>query len=77
MWPSRSLLPAASTCHLALTRSPLPDPICSQPFRPPTLPPQVGYLLTRLLAEHPGMGVPVVREIERFIFRCGDGLLIV
>lgn len=36
-----------------------------------TLPPdtQVGYLLTRLLAEHPGMSVPVVREVERFMFR--------
>ncbi|EFN54473.1 hypothetical protein CHLNCDRAFT_52919 [Chlorella variabilis] len=31
----------------------------------------VGYLLTRLLAEHPGMNVPVVREIERFMFRPG------
>ena len=30
---------------------------------------QVGYLLTRLLAEHPGMSVPVVREVERFMFR--------
>lgn len=30
---------------------------------------QVGYLLTRLLADHPGMNVPVVREIERFLFR--------
>jgi hypothetical protein len=29
----------------------------------------VGYLLTRLLAEHPGMNLVVVREIERFMFR--------
>ena len=34
---------------------------------------QVGYLLTRLLAEHPGMNVPVVREIERFMFRSAAG----
>ncbi|KAL4421400.1 hypothetical protein ABPG75_010691 [Micractinium tetrahymenae] len=32
---------------------------------------KVGYLLTRLLADHPGMNVPVVREIERFMFRPG------
>lgn len=32
---------------------------------------KVGYLLTRLLAEHPGMSVPVVREVERFMFRPG------
>ncbi|GAB4813011.1 hypothetical protein N2152v2_000057 [Parachlorella kessleri] len=32
---------------------------------------KVGYLLTRLLAEHPGMKSVVVREIERFVFRPG------
>jgi hypothetical protein len=32
---------------------------------------QVGYLLTRLLAEHPAMNLVVVREVERFMFRCG------
>ena len=30
---------------------------------------QVGYLLSRLLADHPGMATPVVREVERFMFR--------
>ncbi|KAI3423892.1 hypothetical protein D9Q98_009726 [Chlorella vulgaris] len=32
---------------------------------------KVGYLLTKLLAEHPGMNVVVLREIERFMFRPG------
>mgnify|MGYP001810656353 CR=1 FL=1 len=41
-----------------------PNTIYPPPF-------QVGYLLTRLLADHPGMNVPVVREIERFMFRWG------
>ena len=47
---------------------PSPAPLIS-PTAP--LPLQVGYLLSRLLSDHPGMNVPVVREIERFMFRCG------
>jgi len=32
---------------------------------------KVGYLLTKLLAQHPAMKIVVVREVERFVFRPG------
>jgi ribosome biogenesis protein MAK21 len=34
---------------------------------------KVGYLLNRLLSNHPGMKLVVVREVERFVFRPGLG----